>query len=452
MESQQPLAGSAGQQEVADNSRSAVRLAFRRFLGEGLNIVGRLFQYSGVVAFTSGLFAVSSLEQSWMWTTKHPPGFSDIAGFLLLAVLGGVAFLLGRPISRLGRRYATRIVFSANALSGKNYVLYLRSFDHDQHAHRMPFTHSVGAWDGRIENQPFPNDFTEEEGLVDHFSVFGKTVAVGRPGERLPFSGADRMYLPQDNWKPIVSKLVCGARLVVLAAATTDNTLWELAEVRRLLPYPRLVVMLYGREDFYDEFRTAAVKYFDRRIIQAQVEGATVPVAPDFPDPPPPHHHQSSLGIPPESLPWGAVYFRRDGTPQFARFDLSVDSQAIASFNVDAPGRIGSTRSRLFDEQVQELLQKVEVELVSVGDRAGLQLRASKRYFQRLLIGAGVVWVLIMWGVAGKWLADRLEGRAQAAGGEPLIVADIVTGLFTVVGTMGVVWFIIWISRVDPQN
>ncbi|MEJ8653583.1 hypothetical protein WKI65_37450 [Streptomyces sp. MS1.AVA.3] len=72
---------------------------------------------------------------------------------------------------------------------------------------------------------------------------FGRVVAVGQPGERLPLPGADRFYLPLDDWQPVVSDLIGRARLVILIAGTGPGTLWELTEAARLLRPEQLLLL-----------------------------------------------------------------------------------------------------------------------------------------------------------------------------------------------------------------
>jgi hypothetical protein len=73
--------------------------------------------------------------------------------------------------------------------------------------------------------------YTFEEQLFDRLDgfglQFGRVIAVGRPGEKLPFPGAEKVYLPGEGWQPIVSELISRARLAVLIAAPGPGTLWD---------------------------------------------------------------------------------------------------------------------------------------------------------------------------------------------------------------------------------
>jgi len=83
-------------------------------------------------------------------------------------------------------------------LSGRQPVVYLRSFSDDRPAARLN--------GGR----------TEEEHLAAVLEPVGPFVAVGRPGEPLPELGARRMYLKDAEWKDVVERLIRSAKLVVI--------------------------------------------------------------------------------------------------------------------------------------------------------------------------------------------------------------------------------------------
>lgn len=48
--------------------------------------------------------------------------------------------------------------------------------------------------------------------MVWQFRSLGRVIAVGQPGEHLPQIGAERGYLPLDDWKDTVSNLIQGTR------------------------------------------------------------------------------------------------------------------------------------------------------------------------------------------------------------------------------------------------
>ena len=93
--------------------------------------------------------------------------------------------------------------------------------------------------------------------MVKVLTAIGPVVAVGRPGEELPELGAHRIYLPHDQWKDRVAKLMAEAMLVVLRPGQTASVWWETAEMMaRVPPERRLLVLpfLDGRKGFVEQF------------------------------------------------------------------------------------------------------------------------------------------------------------------------------------------------------
>jgi hypothetical protein len=92
-----------------------------------------------------------------------------------------------------------------------------------------------------------------EELLVNALSHIGPVIAVGRPGERLPPSGASRLYVPNEEWQGTVSHLMSSAGLVVLflfagtpkkTGATSTGFTWEIDQAIKILQPQQLLLML----------------------------------------------------------------------------------------------------------------------------------------------------------------------------------------------------------------
>ncbi len=183
-----------------------------------------------------------------------------VIGVLMLA--GGiVAVFTGTRLSRFGRRHTTRLVKDAGALEPQSYILYLRPFDLDDELYGIKPIPAVSP----IRRLRTPYSRTFEEHMVSYLRrKLGPVVAVGRPDERLPLSGARRFYLPLHNWKPTVSDAIRKARLVVLATGTSEGTLWEFTEAVRLLPPERLLVTVFTDEREYDRFQDGGRRGFRR--------------------------------------------------------------------------------------------------------------------------------------------------------------------------------------------
>ena len=170
-----------------------------------------------------------------------------------VVVLSAPAYVLGLNLRRHGRRHLARVLDSPAAVGDEPFVLYLRSFVDDALLDAPQERPSMPAL-----TQFLVSGRSEEEQIARAARRIGPLVAVGEPGERLPYAGADRFYLPLDDWQKPVSDLIRKARLVVLSAGTSEGTLWELRECMRLLPPSRVVLLVALEADAYEKFRRVA--------------------------------------------------------------------------------------------------------------------------------------------------------------------------------------------------
>jgi hypothetical protein len=136
-------------------------------------------------------------------------------------------------------------------------VLYLRSFTDDD---------AAGQRYGKL---------TEEEQLAKALAWFGPLLAVGRPGERLPQVGAQRIYLADDVWQVRVAELMTTARLVVIRTGASQGFRWEVSQALSTIAPERLLLVVDDR----DEFRVVVNnigEYVDRRIPRVRLWGPPI--------------------------------------------------------------------------------------------------------------------------------------------------------------------------------
>ncbi|MEV7862961.1 hypothetical protein AB0O86_30170 [Streptomyces hirsutus] len=239
----------------------------------------------------------------------------EAVGTGVLMLVGGLAAVFaGVRMSRFGRRHTTRLIKDPSALEPRSYVLYLRPFDLDDQLYGVKPTPSRNPV--RRLWTPLSRTFEEDVVLTLRLKL-GRVVAVGRPGERLPLSGARRFYLPTD-WKPTVSGLIREARLVVLATGTTEGTLWELTEVVRLLPPERLLLLVFTNASDYDLFRRAAEAHFTIRAEEFEGQEAARFARFRLPDYPPLKNRDTRTSIVGTQ---GFITFGPDWEPEFVRLD-----------------------------------------------------------------------------------------------------------------------------------
>jgi hypothetical protein len=160
--------------------------------------------------------------------------------FRLISGAGAaVAIAAGSLILRRTRRRAARDAASVLLADGRRPVLYLRSFADDPTSASVDPLH--GGWEATVMNV-----LSREEQLAGALSAFGPVIAVGRPGEPLPFLGAARFYLSPDQWQPEVRRLMELSQLVVLRLGAGEGLWWEVEQVRATQPARKLVLLVPG--------------------------------------------------------------------------------------------------------------------------------------------------------------------------------------------------------------
>jgi hypothetical protein len=145
-------------------------------------------------------------------------------------------------------------------------VLYLRSFKDDPRVARQM---GMSGADGfRITN--------EESEIAAIFNKVGPVIAIGKPGEAMPYVGAARIYVGKGDWQACVQDLMSQARLVILRAGNTQGLWWEIAEsVKRVKPEKLIFLIPLNRRD-YEKFRGQAETHFPCRL--PEYEGWRIPV------------------------------------------------------------------------------------------------------------------------------------------------------------------------------
>lgn len=100
--------------------------------------------------------------------------------------------------------------------SGQAPVVFLRSFGDD-------------GIDGR-QLHPF-HKASFEEAVGRSVRRFGPFVAIGRPSEDLPLLGAARDYVSNDAWQAHALDLMQKAKLIIVAAGTSEGLKWEFQRI-----------------------------------------------------------------------------------------------------------------------------------------------------------------------------------------------------------------------------
>lgn len=189
------------------------------YLATAVHIIGILIIIFGF--FSPGVLSEVFSLNDYM-DTSTPDSLVFIAPVLLL-LMGGAIIKLSRKLRALAAQKILRT-------DTRDIVLFLRSFADDTkisitHQSKndifLPFIGVVSI----IRIILGRNKISFEEGLVQTISrTVGPTIAIGRPGEYLPPTGAIRHYVKDENWKQVVLEKMKTARLTVIQIAEPSRT------------------------------------------------------------------------------------------------------------------------------------------------------------------------------------------------------------------------------------
>lgn len=219
-------------------------------VGISLFILSRKKAWSFVLIYSAVLIFIFGVEQNVVNTS----------GWIVLLVLS--LAILGAYMILRGRRYATPSGAKVLSEDSRKPVVFLRSFGIEERSSKFgAFIHTAFA-DSRLADDIPSFEPVEQFLLAQFFSKIGPYVAVGKPGEIVPHSGAAKIYLAGETWKAEVLKLLDRSRLVVLRSGSTPGLQWEFVQVVKSLPPARVLLILSGRKKDYQVFRSWANSLF----------------------------------------------------------------------------------------------------------------------------------------------------------------------------------------------
>jgi len=203
----------------------------------GLYCLAGVFIFLAIFWFISGiwrLFVAGGLIVAYgdLTHTQWERLFGQLTGAFLLPYLSGVvAGLCTVTAKRLG---ALRD-FANKTDDVRAPVIYLRSFDEDEHFGRR-----------RMGIVRILSVRTEEEELVTALREIGPVVAIGKPGEPLPRLGAQRIYVEDSDWQQQIRAWFTRAALVVVQVppVPTQGVTWEIDESLNSVALDQLVFLV----------------------------------------------------------------------------------------------------------------------------------------------------------------------------------------------------------------
>ncbi len=188
-----------------------------------------------VFSFVSSLVADDSKERAIAESLFGSDALAGASDWMIFVTIPLV--LAGIELLRRGWRYDQMVAARPTAaFEPAESVLYLRSFEDDGSFLVGGLRRFLFWW--------VLTDF--EQDVTSVVRRFGPVVAVGEPGERLPYLGAVRIYFDQSEWKGEVAARMAVAKLVVMKAGTSAGLWWELEQALRLCAPERVAILVTG--------------------------------------------------------------------------------------------------------------------------------------------------------------------------------------------------------------
>jgi hypothetical protein len=204
----------------------------------GLRCVAALFILLAIYSFSRGLWRLFVFFGGILFygpVTVQSDSFSRQLGEATYHLIGPLLWGTGGGLClAVAKRMRARLNLASQAEDVRAPVVYLRSFQVDKRLSRRPLAI------GRVLASR-----TEEEQLVEALRESGPVVALGRPGERLPRLGAQRVYVDDADWRQQILSWFRRAALVVIhvPAKPTESLTWELEHSLNIVPLDRLVFL-----------------------------------------------------------------------------------------------------------------------------------------------------------------------------------------------------------------
>lgn len=143
-----------------------------------------------------------------------------------------VSLTLGGRLVAVGQRMYATDAITLLRHDARAPILYLRQFSEDEFLDPTWASHQGG---------PGGSPIRYEDSLSQAMSTAGPFVALGRPGEDWPETGAARLYVADREWQQAVRFFLEHAATVVVAVGQSGSLKWELEESLRICDRRRIL-------------------------------------------------------------------------------------------------------------------------------------------------------------------------------------------------------------------
>lgn len=211
-----------------------------------LQIIGGVFIFLAAGTFALGLWRLLPFVGGILFygpVTLELETFPEQLGRATANLIGPLFYgAAGGLCLATAKRISVRLNLAMQAADPRAPVIYLRSFHIDKRLARRPLAI------GRVVSF-----HTEEEQLVEALCELGPVIAIGKPGEKLPRLGAQRIYVDDGEWQQQILSWFARATLVVVHVPPkpTEGLAWEIEQSLRVVPLDRLVFLVSRNLDSF---------------------------------------------------------------------------------------------------------------------------------------------------------------------------------------------------------
>lgn len=209
---------------------------------------GRWWRVSGIVLVLLAIVFSTPIQSQ-----QNDPDHVDWETLLFFAPLTFVSMIGGLYCFMRGKRMKALSAQELTHLDKRPPVVYLRSFRDDAAGASNPFAGILG-----LASFVFGMS-SEEEQLAEAFNGVGPFIAIGKPGETLPQTGAARMYVSDSEWHERVEQLMQSSQLVALRIGKTPGFWWEVQRAVEIADPTKIVFLVPFGKKPYQEFCRRAV-------------------------------------------------------------------------------------------------------------------------------------------------------------------------------------------------
>jgi hypothetical protein len=180
---------------------------------------------------------------------------------ILGIIIGGLYFY------RLFQRKALRTTVEGVEMDERAPVIYLRSFSQEELDDSLKEKIRDAFRGEPIPGVANPTREQEQHNFAKYMNQIGPFIAIGRPGEALPFPGAKKVYVGDDEWQDVVSKWIDKAQTVVLEPRGAGQGMsWEITYVVAKVNPKRVLIILPRVPGDYKPVRDYLCKFFPQPL------------------------------------------------------------------------------------------------------------------------------------------------------------------------------------------